>query len=354
MVHDELIGPEFNDTNAVGVFDKAFTSIRLFRALYARGIRAIGMIKAKKPKSTPRGASHYWPLPNLAKDEVEDLEPGWLRRAYTPVGDGWICAEAWRDNRLVTMISTAYSSELLEKVRRWSRAAGEKETRPCSIPLKKYTVFMGGVDRFNAQLARCNLRMLHCPRRYHRNLFFGWHLAGVGVCNVRTQFNALYPEVAELQKEKENTIGYSWWFQDALGRAVRDHGWALMMEGEEVYDSPHCAPNRAKRPRPSPPPPTAPSDHGELWRATDVCCGWDDNRNEVYMATKGWCALCSAVASNAGTLKRGSQKMPSGKWVPKPVWACSTCKVYLCDDCNAPYHEWKAGKKLEECCSPEV
>ena len=95
------------------------------------------------------------------------------------------------------------------------------------------------------------------------------------MCNVRCQFNALYPEVAELRKEKEGTIGYSWWFQDALGRAVRDHGWALMMEGEDEFDSPHCAPNRSKRPRPSPPPPTAPSDHGELVRASEVCCGWD-------------------------------------------------------------------------------
>jgi len=338
----------------VGVFDKAFTSIRLFRALFQRGIRGLGMVKAKKPKAMPRGASQYWPLPNLSKDEVEDLEPGWLRRAYTPVGDGFICAEAWRDNRLVTMLSTAYSSELLEKVRRWSRAAGDKETRTCSIPLKKYTVFMGGVDRFNAQLARCNLRMLHCPRRYHRNLFFGWHLAGVGVCNVRCQFNALYPEVAELRKEKESTVGYSWWFQEALGRAVRDHGWALMMEGEDEFDSPHCAPNRSKRPRPSPPPPTAPSDHGELVRASEVRCGWDENRNEVYMATRGRCAFCSKVAGAAQSSGRKCDKMPDNKAIPKPIWACSVCKVHLCDECRGPYHEWLGGKRLEECGSPEV
>ena len=29
------------------------------------------------------------------------------------------------------------------------------------------------------------------------------------MCNVRCQFNALYPEVAELRKEKEGTIGYN-------------------------------------------------------------------------------------------------------------------------------------------------
>jgi len=72
------------------------------------------------------------------------------------------------------------------------------------------------------------------------------------------------------------------------------------------------------------------------------------------MAERGWCAFCSAIASNAGTMKRGSQKMPNGKWVPKPQWACGTCKVHLCDKCKGPYHEWRGGKRLEECMSPEV
>jgi hypothetical protein len=173
------------------------------------------------------------------------------------------------------------------------------------------------------------------------------------VCNVRCQFNALHPEVAELRKEKESTVGYSWWFQEALGRAVRDHGWALMMEGEDEFDSPHCAPNRSKRPRPSPPPPTAPSDHGELVRASEVRCGWDENRNEVYMAARGRCAFCSKVAAAAGTRTHSSEKMPDNKAIPKPAWACSICKVHLCEKCKGPYHELLRGKRLEECGSPE-
>ena len=48
---DELIGPEFNNTGAIGFFDKAFTSIKLLAALAARGVRAVGMLRAKRPKA---------------------------------------------------------------------------------------------------------------------------------------------------------------------------------------------------------------------------------------------------------------------------------------------------------------
>ena len=44
----------------------------------------------------------------------------------------WLRAEAWRDNRLVTMISTTYHSAALSKVRRWSGAARDRVERACS------------------------------------------------------------------------------------------------------------------------------------------------------------------------------------------------------------------------------
>ena len=61
-----------------------------------------------------------------------------------------------------------------------------------------------------------------------------------------------------LRKQHESTVSFNWWFQLTLGKAVRDHGWAMAMEGEEEYDSPEFAPKRSKRQRPSPSPTSPP------------------------------------------------------------------------------------------------
>ena len=106
MICNNRVGKEFDNTGAVGYFDKAFSSIKLFAKLAARSVRAVGMLGAKRPKKMERGPRWYWPFHSYAKEEVEDLEPGWRRAAYTQLPSGqWLAAEACRDNRLVTMIS---------------------------------------------------------------------------------------------------------------------------------------------------------------------------------------------------------------------------------------------------------
>ena len=143
-------------------------------------------------------------------------------------------------------------------------------------------------------------------------------------------FGPLHPKAAELRKAKEPTLGYNWWFQLALGKALRDEGWAMAMESEAEYDSPSFAPKRTKRPRPSPLPPTTPADHGELWRATDVFSHWDGNRHKVYMKERGWCAECMAVGREAGTVTHKEAKMPPGSrtmWTrSSPRWRMSEKK----------------------------
>ena len=64
------------------------------------------------------------------------------------------------------------------------------------------------------------------------------------------------------------------------------------------------------------------------------------DRNEVYIATRGRCAFCSKVAGAAQSSGRKCDKMADNKAIPKPIWACSVCKVHLCDECRGPYHEW--------------
>ena len=350
---EELVGPEFNNSGAVGFFDKAFTSIKLLASLAARGVRAVGMLRARRPKAMPRGARWYWPFRTYAKEEVEDLEPGWSRTATTELPSGHhLRAEAWRDNRLVTLISTTYHSPATRTVKRWSRALREKLTRTCSVPLKMYGEMMGGVDRFNKLNALTGIRMGRCIRRYHRQLFFSWHLSGIGVVNVRTAFDALWPDAAELRAQKNGTVGYNWFIQREIGRVVREHGQTLVAAARVASPATDGARPR-KQPRTAPPSGGA-VDHGELVHHSKVAAregGWDKNNHMVKSMSRGWCVACMAVAKKDGKVTMGKPMMPDGKWVPKPVWVCKVCKVNLCQACKGSW-DHQRNRPMQEQCAP--
>ena len=350
---DELIGPVFSNSGAVGFFDEAFTSIRLLASLAAHGVYAVGMLRARRPKAMPRGARWYWPFRTYAKEEVEDLEPGWSRTATAELPSGHhLRAEAWRDNRLVTLISTTYHSTTTRTVMRWSRALREKVTRTCSVPLKKYGEMMGGVDRFNKLNAQTGIRMGRCIRRYHRQLFFSWHLSGIGVVNVRTAFDALWPHAAELRAQKNGTVGYNWFIQREIGRVVREHGQTLVAATRAASPATDGARPR-KQPRTSPPS-GEPVDHGELVHHTKVAAregGWDANRNMKKSMSRGWCKVCSETAKKAGSMTHKSAKMPDGTWVPKSFYVCKVCKVNLCCGCKDLW-DHEHNRPMQEQCAP--
>jgi hypothetical protein len=353
MISNDLVGKEFDNTGAVGYFDKAFSSIKLFAKLAARGVRAVGMLRAKRPKKMERGARWYWPFRSYAKEEVEDLEPGWRRAAYTQLPSGqWLAAEAWRDNRLVTMISTTFASPAAEEVKRWSRALHERVTRACSKPLKKYQEMMGGVDRFNRLNAQTGIRMGRCIRRYHRQLFLGWHLSGIGVCNVRVAFEALWPQAKDLRREWDGKAGFNWWFQDRLGRLVREHGLERAREewgGDEEWNTPPFMPSRKKRARVSPPPKSVGQDHGDLVHCSTVVAlgGWVNGHAKEYMK-RDRCAHCMTLSKAAGTAGASRPKL-NGKDVPKPVTVCKVCKVNLCVGCKDLWPKHRVRGDAEEC-----
>ena len=74
MVMKDLVGEEFNGTHATGFFDKAFSSIKLFRALADRGIHAVGMARASRPAKLMQAAKHYWPFRSCTAKESEEFE----------------------------------------------------------------------------------------------------------------------------------------------------------------------------------------------------------------------------------------------------------------------------------------
>ena len=217
----QLVTSAFNQTCATIYTDKAFTSIKLGRALAARGVALIGMMRGGRPKDLKNGAEHHWPMRSYQKAEAEAYPRGFARRAYTelPTAHGrrwWMCAETWLDSRFVTLLSTAYHSKTMQTVQRWTKALGARVSLSCSLPLSRYCKMLGGVDRFNKQLVATHMGMGRCQQRYHRTMFLGWLLPAVGVVNVRIVFNALWPYAIDgsLQNRRGvKGIGYPKWQQ---------------------------------------------------------------------------------------------------------------------------------------------
>ena len=108
-----LIGKAFDGIFCTVYTDKAFTTIKLARALASRGIGLVGMVRAARPKSMPRGAQHYWPFRAYATSERDSLGARGLATSVLLKAHGrsWqLVAETWLDSRFVTLLSAAWFS----------------------------------------------------------------------------------------------------------------------------------------------------------------------------------------------------------------------------------------------------
>ena len=74
LIDDVLISPVFDRCGYILFCDAAFTSIRLFRQLYSRGIFGVGQNNASKPEKG--GNDNSWPHQSFKKGDTEYLARG--------------------------------------------------------------------------------------------------------------------------------------------------------------------------------------------------------------------------------------------------------------------------------------
>jgi hypothetical protein len=223
LIYNILVTPEFNNIGCVMFCDAAFTSIKLFRALYKRGIYAVGPINAKKPD---KGAgANSWPHQQFKSSDTEYLARGWDKTAFSRIdGGGWIQATVWRDNKFVKLLNTVYIVDGVETVTRWVKRAADYLTVSARLVVKMYQHHMGHVDRVDKNVALCVIRLRRCKNRYHRHLFL-WLLAAVAFNNVLILFLIIFPDVEALMKQWENNdFGFKHWWQNDLGLTLIQHG----------------------------------------------------------------------------------------------------------------------------------
>ena len=210
LIYDILVTSDFDDVGCVLFCDAAFTSIKLFRALYKRGIYAVGPINAKKPEKGAGG--NNWPHQKFKPSDTEYLGRGWDKTAFSKIdGGGWIQATVWRDNKFVKLLNTVYIVDGVETVLRWVKRAADYLTVSARLVIKKYQEHMGHVDRVDKNVSLCGIRLRRCKNRYHRHLFL-WLLAAVAFNNVFILFMLIYPATDELkQRWESNGFGFKHW-----------------------------------------------------------------------------------------------------------------------------------------------
>ena len=392
---DSLIDSKFDGTGATAFFDKAFTSLRLARRLWARGIYMVGMMRALRPKKQKSDWTKYWPFRTYEREDEGAHPPGFERRAYTPLeppsepqgqdfdSGGALCATVWRDRRFVTFVGTTYLDLAREQVLCWTKSVGKRILRTCSVLLKLYTKQMGPIDHMDREVSYSNIRMnqyVPCAARAaspgplpsrSRRLPCSCHAAALVWITCHAQLQEEIPPAAlprpplqsGLQQRACRLQGHvrrrggppqevrPRGVLDVVSGAARE---ALIKRGNDRgsaergtasarkagnLTSPSWAPKKRKLSYPSTDrrrvAPAVPEVHHR--HHINNIKVWDSNRNKKIMA-RGRCVVCLAAARRA----RSGDYLPNGSRIPHRSCGCNLCKVNLCEGC---FDKWDHGRR---------
>lgn len=152
-------------------FDNFYTSVPLVFYLATQGILSVGTVQqnripnSKLPdkkqfmnKSTPRGAHE--------------------ERVTTFQGVD-MSVVAWKDNKVVTLLSSYVGALPLNNVSRYDKKKKEKIQIPCPKIISEYNAHMGGVDHMDSFLGRYRIRIK--SRKWYIRIFY--HLLDLAVIN---------------------------------------------------------------------------------------------------------------------------------------------------------------------------
>ncbi|XP_043226479.1 piggyBac transposable element-derived protein 3-like [Amphibalanus amphitrite] len=116
--------------------DNYFTSLELVRYLQGKGCRYTGTARDNRIGKPPLKS-------------VKDMEKKSVPRGsidYVTSDDG-ILAVRWKDNKVVTMLSTDLGVEPVTTCQRYSNETKKKDDVPCPEVIKSYNANMGGIDK---------------------------------------------------------------------------------------------------------------------------------------------------------------------------------------------------------------
>jgi hypothetical protein len=174
--------------------DNFYTSPLLFTDLFSDGIPATGTLRTNR-----RG------VPDIVKDMKTAMDSKRVQR-----GTGYYYREAgtpnvyvaWRDNKCVSMLTTAFPGHTTSTVRRRVKESGTMEVKDVPIPtaISNYNKYMGGVDKSDQYISYH--RVIRKTPRYWKTMFY--HLIEIVVTNATIIYNWVLMKMG--QKRITNNI----------------------------------------------------------------------------------------------------------------------------------------------------
>lgn len=158
-----------NDLNYRVCFDNYFSNLQLIAELSKRGIHSVGTIRKNRLYNDK--------LPN--DKTMMSLPRGSSLEMTTRIENIEIANVAWRDNKVVNLISDFVGTNPIQSVHRFDKKLGKKMSIDCPNIVKEYNSCMGGVDLLDSFIGRNKIRIR--SKKWYMRIFY--HLLDLTITN---------------------------------------------------------------------------------------------------------------------------------------------------------------------------
>ena len=150
-------------------FDNYYTSVPVITYLAKLGIHSLGTVRRNRLPSCK--------VPSEA--EGRKLERGTCGEFVANYDGIDISNVYWKDNKMVTLLSSFVGIDPIDKVDRYDRKGHEKIQVSCPAIVRQYNRHMGGVDLLDSIIGKYKIKMR--SRKWYMRLFY--HLLDITIIN---------------------------------------------------------------------------------------------------------------------------------------------------------------------------
>lgn len=150
-------------------YDNYYTSISLMIYLKTRGIESLGTVRRNRLKNV------LFP----SDTDMKSKNRGTIYECIATIQSENIVAVLWKDNKLVTLLSTFAGMNPIQEVKRFSKKEKKSILVPSPYVISVYNRHMGGVDLLDSNIGRYKIGIK--SRKWYMRLFY--HLLDITVTN---------------------------------------------------------------------------------------------------------------------------------------------------------------------------
>lgn len=147
--------------NHIVYFDNYYTSIPLACYLHKQKIFCLGTVRTNRLPNNK--------LPNQQAFMKKSIPRGSFEEHMTTYDGTDVSVTMWKDNKIVTLLSTYVGAEPVQKINRFDKSKKEKVMIDCPQIVKDYNSHMGGVDLLDSYIGRYHISLKN--RKWYMRLF---------------------------------------------------------------------------------------------------------------------------------------------------------------------------------------